>query len=216
MIEFSQVSKRYPGGFEALTQINFSLKPAEMVFVTGHSGAGKSTFLKLLALLDSPSGGQIAIDGRSTAQFKSRDVMQYRRSLGMTFQLPHLLNDRSVFDNVALPLVIQGADPMAIKKRVHSALDKVGLLSREQLRPVHLSGGEQQRVGIARAIVHKPRLLIADEPTGNLDPALSRDIINLFTQFNQVGVAVIIATHDLALIASMKYRIVMLNKGRLC
>jgi cell division transport system ATP-binding protein len=216
MIEFSQVTKRYPGGFDALSEVDFSLKPAEMVFLTGHSGAGKSTFLKLLALLDRPSTGQILLDGQSITQFKSREVMRYRRSLGITFQLPHLLNDRSVFDNVALPLIMQGADPVSIKKRVHSALDKVGLLSREQLRPLHLSGGEQQRVGIARAIVHKPRLLIADEPTGNLDPALSREIINLFVQFNQVGVAVVIATHDVALIASMKYRIVMLKKGRMC
>ncbi len=216
MIEFVQVSKRYPGGFEALIEVNFSLQPAEMVFLTGHSGAGKSTFLKLVALLDKPTTGQIFIHGRSMARFKAHELLRYRSSLGLTFQLPHLLPGRSVFDNVALPLIIQGVDRFSIKKRVHSALDKVGLLSREHLLPLHLSGGEQQRVGIARAIVHKPSLLIADEPTGNLDPALSSEIMQLFTQFNQVGVAVIIATHDLALIARMKYRMVMLKEGRLC
>jgi cell division transport system ATP-binding protein len=216
MIEFKQVSKRYPGGFEALTHVDFHLEPAEMVFLTGHSGAGKSTFLKLLALLDKPTSGQILVNGESIAEYNPREVMRYRRNLGITFQLPHLLNDRSVFDNVALPLIMQGADRISIKKRVHSALDKVGLLSREHLRPLHLSGGEQQRIGIARAIVHKPKLLIADEPTGNLDPALSSEIIKLFAQFNQVGVAVIIATHDLALIAGMKYRMVMLKEGRMC
>ena len=216
MIEFKQVTKRYPGGFDALTAINFQLQPAEMVFLTGHSGAGKSTLLKLLALLDRPTAGQIHVQGRSIAEFKPREVMRYRSSLGVTFQFPHLLNDRSVFDNVALPLMMQGIETAAIKKRVHSALDKVGLLSREHLRPLHLSGGEQQRVGIARAIVHKPSLLIADEPTGNLDPVLSSEIMKLFVQFNQVGVAVIIATHDLALIAGMKYRMVMLKQGRIC
>ncbi len=216
MIEFNQVSKHYPGGFQALTDVDFALQSGEMVFLTGHSGAGKSTFLKLLALLDKPTAGQIIVQGRCITQFKRREVMRYRSSIGITFQLPSLLNDRSVFDNVALPLIMQGADSLSIKKRVHSALDKVGLLSREHLRPLHLSGGEQQRVGIARAIVHKPRLLIADEPTGNLDPALSSEIIQLFAQFNQFGVAVIIATHDLALIASMKYRMVMLKEGRLC
>ena len=216
MIELTQVGKRYPGGLDALLQVNFCLKPAEMVFLTGHSGAGKSTLLKLLALLEQPSSGQMMVNGRCIRTFKRHEIMQYRNTLGIVFQQPHLLHDRSVFDNVALPLLIQGVEANAIKKRVHSALDKVGLLSREQMRPLHLSGGEQQRVGIARAIVHKPRLLLADEPTGNLDPVLSGEIMSLFAQFNQVGVGVVIATHDLALIAGMKHRIVMLKGGRLC
>lgn len=216
MIQFNQVSKRYPGGYEALSQVNFCLKPGEMVFLTGHSGAGKSTLLKLIALLERPSSGQLMVNGESIALFKKRDIARYRRSLGITFQSPHLLNDRSVFDNVALPLQLQGGDALWIAKRVRASLEMVGLLSKEKMRPIHLSGGEQQRVGIARAIVHKPALLIADEPTGNLDPALSADIMTLFEQFNQVGVAVLIATHDLSLIASMKHRMVMLKGGRVC
>ena len=216
MIEFSKVSKRYPGGFVSLNQVDFCLQQGEMLFLTGHSGAGKSTFLNLLALLDQPTTGEIRVNGRSMVGCKRRDVLAYRRTLGIVFQQPQLLHDRSVFDNVALPLLMQGMDPAAIKKRVQSALDKVGLLSREQMRPLHLSGGEQQRVGIARAIVHKPSVLIADEPTGNLDPVLSGELINLFAQFNQVGVAVVIATHDLALIAGLKYRIMMLKGGVLC
>ncbi len=216
MIQFNQVSKRYPGGYEALSQVNFCLNPGEMVFLTGHSGAGKSTLLKLIALLERPSSGQLMVNGESIALFKKRDIARYRRSLGITFQSPHLLNDRSVFDNVALPLQLQGGDALWIAKRVRASLEMVGLLSKEKMRPIHLSGGEQQRVGIARAIVHKPALLIADEPTGNLDPALSADIMKLFEQFNQVGVAVLVATHDLSLIASMKHRMVMLKGGRVC
>jgi cell division transport system ATP-binding protein len=216
MIQFNQVSKRYPGGFEALSQVNFCLSPGEMVFLTGHSGAGKSTLLKLIALLERPSSGQIMVNGESIASFKKRDVARYRRSLGITFQSPHLLNDRTVFDNVALPLQLQGGDAAWIAKRVRASLEMVGLLAKEKMRPIHLSGGEQQRIGIARAIVHKPALLIADEPTGNLDPALSADIMKLFEQFNQVGVAVLIATHDLSLIARMKHRMVMLKGGRAC
>ena len=216
MIIFNQVSKRYPGGFEALSQVNFSLEKGEMVFLTGHSGAGKSTLLKLIAMLETPSSGQIVVNGVRLNQLKKRDISSYRSSLGITFQSPHLLNDRSVFDNVALPLQIQGVTPQMIAKRVPAALDMVGLLHKGKVLPMHLSGGEQQRVGIARAIVHKPALLLADEPTGNLDPALSSELMNLFAQFNQVGVSVLVATHDLALIAGMRHRIVMLKGGRVC
>ncbi|OGV46406.1 MAG: cell division ATP-binding protein FtsE [Legionellales bacterium RIFCSPHIGHO2_12_FULL_42_9] len=216
MIQLNQVSKRYPGGFEALSQVNFCLKSGEMVFLTGHSGAGKSTLLKLIALLEPPSSGQLLVNGASITSFKKRDIAGYRRSLGITLQSPYLLNDRSVFDNVALPLLLQGGNGAWVAKRVRASLDMVGLLLKEKMLPLHLSVGEQQRLGIARAIVHKPALLIADEPTGNLDPGLSADIMKLFEQFNQVGVTVLIATHDLTLIASMKHRMVMLKGGFVC
>ncbi|MBA2710985.1 MAG: cell division ATP-binding protein FtsE [Tatlockia sp.] len=216
MIKFEQVSKRFPGGFEALSEIDFSLYKGEMVFLTGHSGAGKSTFLKLIAMIEAPTSGQIIVNGLHLNQLKKKDIAAYRSSLGITFQSPHLLNERTVFDNVALPLQIQGMTPLMIGKRVHAALDMVGLLSKEKMLPLQLSAGEQQRVGIARAVVHKPALLLADEPTGNLDPALSNEIMKLFEQFNQVGVNILIATHDLAMIARMKHRIVMLKGGRVC
>lgn len=216
MITFNQVSKRYPGGYEALSQVDFSLEKGEMAFLTGHSGAGKSTLLKLIAMLELPSSGQIIVNGVRLNQLKKRDISTYRSSLGITFQSPYLLNDRTIFDNVALPLQIQGVAPQTIAKRAHAALDMVGLLNKEKMLPVHLSGGEQQRVGIARAVVHKPILLLADEPTGNLDPALSAEVMKLFAQLNQVGVGVLVATHDLALIAGMKHRIVMLKGGRIC
>ncbi len=215
MITFEQVSKRYPGGFEALNNVNFSLQKGEMVFLTGHSGAGKSTLLKLIALLEWPTAGQLTVNGLRLNHLKQRDVAAHRSQLGITFQSPYLLNDRTVFENVALPLQIQGTPYPMVAKRVHAALDMVGLLNKEKMLPLHLSGGEQQRVGIARAVVHKPALLLADEPTGNLDPKLSVEIMSLFEQFNQVGVSVLIATHDLTLIARMKHRIVMLKGGRL-
>lgn len=216
MITFDQVSKRYPGGFEALSQVNFSLQKGEMAFLTGHSGAGKSTLLKLIALLEWPTSGQLTVNGLKLNHLKKRDVATHRSQLGITFQSPRFLNDRTVFDNVALPLQIQGMAYPMIAKRVHAALDMVGLLSKEKMLPIHLSGGEQQRLGIARAVVHKPALLLADEPTGNLDPKLSSEIMSIFEQFNHVGVSILIATHDLALIARMKHRITMLKGGRLC
>lgn len=216
MIQFKQVSKRYPGGFEALNQVNFSLEQKEMLFLTGHSGAGKSTLLRLIALLERPSEGSIFVDGRPLETLKKREIAQHRLNLGITLQTPHLLNDRSVFANVALPLQIQGAASSVITKRVNTALEMVGLLKKANMYPMQLSGGEQQRVGIARALVHKPSLILADEPTGNLDPSLSAEIMSLFEQLNQAGVAVLIATHDLALIASMRYRIVLLRQGRIC
>jgi cell division transport system ATP-binding protein len=216
MITFNQVSKRYASGFEALNQVDFSMEKGEMVFLTGHSGAGKSTLLKLIAMLETPSSGQIVINGVRLNQLKKKEIAAYRSTLGITFQSPNLLTDRTVFDNVALPLQIQGHSPQIIHKRVCAALEMVGLLKKEKMLPIHLSGGEQQRVGIARAVVHKPALLLADEPTGNLDPALSAEVMRLFAQFNQVGVGVIVATHDLALIAGMRHRIVMLKEGRIC
>lgn len=216
MIEFNQVSKRYSGGHDALREVNFSLAKGEMAFLTGHSGAGKSTLLKLIAMLERPCAGQIRVNGQLLNRIKKRDIPRYRCSLGITFQSPHLLNDRSVFENVALPLIIQGNAPQMIAKRVRAALDMVGLLRKEKMLPVQLSGGEQQRVGIARAVVHKPSILLADEPTGNLDPALSAEVMTLFETFNQVGVAVLVATHDLTLIAGMRHRIVMLKGGRTC
>lgn len=216
MITFNQVSKRYPGGYEALGQVNFSLGKGEMAFLTGHSGAGKSTLLRLVAMLELPSSGQIVVNGQRLDQLKKRDIVRYRATLGITFQTPHLLSDRTVFANVALPLQVQGVQSKIIVKRVHAALDLVGLLPKQKMLPCHLSGGEQQRVGIARAVVHKPAILLADEPTGNLDAALSADVMKLFEQLNQAGVGVLVATHDLALIASMKHRIVMLKGGRVC
>ncbi len=216
MIELNQVSKRYPGGYEALSHINFSLEKGEMAFLTGHSGAGKSTLLKLIALLDRPSSGQIVVNGVRLNQLKKREIASFRMRLGVIFQSPYLLQDRTVFDNVALPLQIQGFSPQVIAKRVHAALDRVGLLRLEKMLPASLSGGEQQRVGIARAVVHKPALLLADEPTGNLDPGLSEEVMKLFQQFNEAGVSVLVVTHDLALIAGMKYRIVMLKGGKVC
>jgi len=216
MIIFNQVSKLYRGGFEALSQVNFRLEKNEMVFITGHSGAGKSTFLKLLAMLEKPSSGEIIVNDQPLNMLKKDAIAQYRCQLGITFQTPHLLNQRTVFDNVALPLVIKGESRSMITKRVQAALDMVGLLNKQKLMPPNLSCGEQQRVGIARAMVHKPSILLADEPTGNLDPELSAEVMAVFSQLNQVGVTVLIATHDLPLIASMRHRMLMLKGGRIC
>lgn len=216
MITFNQVSKRYPGGFDALLNVDFSLEKGEMAFLTGHSGAGKSTMLRLIALLSKPTEGEIIVNGQAIHQFKRRELAHYRTQLGIIFQSPHLLQDRSVFDNVALPLLIQGANHQMIVKRVRASLDMVGLLHKEKMFPRMLSFGEQQRVGIARAVVHRPLVLLADEPTGNLDPTLSLDVMKLFEQFSQVGVTVLIASHDIALIVGMKHRIVMLKQGKIC
>lgn len=216
MITFNQVSKCYAGGYEALGCLDLVVETGEMAFITGHSGAGKSTLLKLIALLERPSTGQIIVDGQSLRQFKARDIARFRSTLGLIFQSPSLLSHATVFDNVALPLQVQGVPHKTIQKRVHAALDRVGLLNKEKIIPIHLSGGEQQRVGIARAIVHKPNILLADEPTGNLDPGLSAEVMALFRQLNEVGVSVLVATHDLALIAGLKYRIIRLKGGRLC
>lgn len=215
MIRFEDVSKRYPGGHEALQHLSIEVERGEMVFVTGHSGAGKSTLLKLIALIERPTNGQVIVDGRNTRRVSRRKIPAYRREIGMVFQDHRLLNDRPVFDNVALPLIIAGVGPREAGRRVRAALDQVGLLSKEKQRPVTLSTGEQQRVGIARAIVTRPKLLIADEPTGNLDPDLSFEVMRIFRRFNEVGVTVVIASHDIALIDRMGCRRIALEKGRL-
>ena len=215
MIQFDRVSKRYVTGQEALSGVSFELARGEMSFLTGHSGAGKSTLLKLLMLMERPSGGQLLVNGKNLNRLHKSQVPFYRRNVGVVFQNHQLLFDRTVYDNVALPLLVSGYRPQEVGRRVRAALDKVGLLKKEQQNPVSLSGGEQQRVGIARAVVHKPRILLADEPTGNLDPELSAEIMDLFRQFGEVGVTVLIATHDIDLIASMGCRELQLSGGRL-
>jgi len=215
MIRFSDVSKRYPGGQDALSNVSFHLQPGEMSFLTGHSGAGKSTLLKLITLIERSSRGQVIINGQNLGKLARRRIPFHRRNIGIIFQDHQLLFDRTVFDNVALPLVIAGVPANEIGRRVRASLDKVSLLNKEKSYPITLSGGEQQRVGIARAVVNKPPLLLADEPTGNLDPALSLEIMQIFEQFSQVGVTVLVATHDLDLIKRMPYRRLILKQGRL-
>ncbi len=215
MIHFENVTKRYPGGHEGLSNTSFHITPGEMVFLTGHSGAGKSTLLRLIGLLERCTRGQVRVGGRNLAKIKRSQVPYHRREVGMIFQDHRLLNDRTVFDNVAMPLVVAGLRHQEISRRVHASLDKVGLLNRERVYPITLSGGEQQRVGIARAVVSKPPVVLADEPTGNLDPTLSQEIMDLFSQFNQVGVTLLIATHDLELISNMGKRILTLSHSRL-
>ena len=215
MIEFQQVSKRYDSDHTALKQVNFGLSRGELVFLTGHSGAGKSTLLKLIMLMERPSAGNVVVGGQVLNTLPRRQVPYIRRHIGVVFQNHQLLFDRTVFDNVAMPLEVMGTPARDIGRRVRAALDKVGLLSKEKMNPMQLSGGEQQRIGIARAVVNKPPVLLADEPTGNLDPELSADIMHLFEQFSQVGVTVLIATHDIALIQQMGRRTLTLDHGRL-
>ena len=215
MIRFSEVYKRYPGGGDALKNVGFRLAAGEMAFLTGHSGAGKSTLLKLITAIERPTRGQVWIGQENISKIAQSKVPFLRRRIGIIFQDHKLLHDRTVFDNVALPLVVAGLPHQDIRRRVRAALDKVGLLRKERNYPLQLSGGEQQRVGIARAVVGKPPLLLADEPTGNLDPALSVEIMNLFAEFNRVGVAVLIASHDLDLIKRLGYRQLVLSEGEL-
>ena len=215
MIRFDSVSKRYPEGREAITGLSFEVRRDELVFVTGHSGAGKSTLLKLIALLERPTRGSVLVDGANLNRLKRRKVALHRRKIGMIFQDHRLLADRTVFDNVALPLVITGTGRTELKQRVRGALDKVGLLTRERSFPVGLSAGEQQRVGIARAIVGRPTVLLADEPTGNLDPELSAEIMRLFAELNTLGLCLIIASHDLHLVRAMHRRVLVLEHGSL-
>lgn len=215
MLQFEQVSKSYPGGFIALDRINFRIEKGEMAFLTGHSGAGKSTLLKLISLIERPTTGRVLINDIDLSRIRSAQIPYVRRDVGIIFQNHRLLMNHTVFDNVALPLVIEGFTGKEMVKRVHAALDKVGLLDKVRCLPHTLSGGEQQRVGIARAVVNKPPLLLADEPTGNLDPDLSKDIMRVFEAFNQVGVSVLVATHDLGLVARMKYRTLTLKQGRM-
>ena len=213
MIEFRQVTKRYDSDHTALRQVNFHLNRGELAFLTGHSGAGKSTLLKLIMVMERPSAGEVVVGGQVLNRLPRRQIPYIRRHIGVVFQNHQLLFDRTVFDNVAMPLEVMGASPRDVGRRVRAALDKVGLLRKEKMNPLQLSGGEQQRVGIARAVVNKPPVLLADEPTGNLDPALSADIMNLFGQFSQVGVTVLIATHDIALIDEMGRRTQNLAHG---
>ncbi|WP_028468494.1 cell division ATP-binding protein FtsE [Neptunomonas japonica] len=215
MIQFEHVSKHYDEGYDALKDVSFTLNTGELAFLTGHSGAGKSTLLKLVMLMEQPTAGHIQVGDQVLGKLSRHDIPFLRRSIGVVFQNHQLLFDRSVFENVALPLQICGYSPADAARRVRAALDKVGLLNREKMNPRALSSGEQQRVGIARAIVHKPKVLLADEPTGNLDPQLSEEIMRLFEQFNRVGTTVLIASHDLSLIRSMRHRMLTLKSGRL-
>ncbi len=214
MIRFDEVSKRYEGGSEALSRVSFELADGEMSFLTGHSGAGKSTLMKLIILMERASQGQVIVNGTNLNRVSRHQIPAVRRNVGVVFQNHQLLFDRTVYDNVALPLTIAGFSPKEVGRRVRAALSKVGLSDKEKKYPVALSGGEQQRVGIARAVVNKPPLLLADEPTGNLDPELSQEIMDLFSQFNQVGVSVLIATHDLDLVQRMAKRELILRQGK--
>ena len=215
MIHFHEVSKRYDGGNEALAGVSFNVERGEMLFITGPSGAGKSTLLKLLALIERPSRGQIIVNSRNLGSIRRRRIPHYRRQIGVIFQDHKLLADRPVFDNVALPLVIAGVPHADLPKRVGAALELVGLSHRERALPVQLSTGEQQRVGIARAVISRPPILIADEPTGNLDPELSYEVMRLFQRLNQVGITVLVASHDHNLIRRLGQRFISLRAGRL-
>ncbi|MFK7887520.1 MAG: cell division ATP-binding protein FtsE [Gammaproteobacteria bacterium] len=215
MIRFDTVTKRYDGGHDALREVSLQIDAGEMVFLTGRSGAGKSTLLKLVSLIERPTRGQVIVDGQNVGRTPRGGVPAYRRQLGMVFQDHKLLGDRSVFDNIALPLIIAGVARKEVDKRVRAALDQVSLLGKENVRPISLSTGEQQRVGIARAVVRKPKVLIADEPTGNLDPELSADIMAIFERFNAVGVTTLIASHDQALIDRLGRRVLTLADGQL-
>ena len=213
-IALHDVTKRFDNGQEALRNMSLTFDEGSMAFLTGHSGAGKTTFLKLLLRLQVPTRGQIVVNGVNICQLPRRRVPRYRQHLGAVFQEHHLLPDRTVFENVALPLVVTSMRSSDIAKRVRAALSMLGLLSKENLHPHHLSAGEQQRVGIARAVVNRPSLILADEPTGNLDPELSRDVMRLFVNFRRIGATVIVASHDHALIESMGMRVIELDHGR--
>jgi cell division transport system ATP-binding protein len=215
MIVFDRVSKTYDGGLAALKDVSFTLGEGEMAFLTGHSGAGKSTLLKLILLIERATTGRVEVNGHDYSRLKGNAIAHARRRIGMVYQDHNLLDDRSIYDNVALPLVINGLDAREIPNRVHAALEMVGLGHRAKAFPRALSGGEQQRVGIARAVVSKPLLLLADEPTGNLDPDLATSVMNIFEQLSQVGVSILVATHDLPLIARYRHRLLTLRDGRL-
>lgn len=215
MLRFEHVNKRYPDAGEVLSDINFDLAKGEMAFLTGRSGAGKSTLLKLIAMMEQCNRGTIMLDGQNISRISERKIPYLRRRLGLIFQDYKLLHDRTVFDNVALPLIVSGVNHQEISRRVRASLDKVGLLGKERKYPLALSGGEQQRVGIARAIVSKPKLILADEPTGNLDPDLSTEIMYMFEEFKHAGTSLLIATHDIELVHRFGYRVITLDKGHL-
>jgi len=215
MIQLQNICKRYPESGEVLNQVNLQIDDGDMCFLTGPSGSGKSSLLKIIALIEQPTRGKLYFEQKNVTNISKSRVANFRKQMGLVFQDHRLLEDRNVFENVALPLQINGFSPKDIPRRVRAALDKVDLLKKEKASPISLSGGEQQRVGIARAIVHRPRLLLADEPTGNLDPALSTDIMQLFLDFNNVGVSVLIASHDISLIQHFNKRILTLNNGQL-
>ncbi|MES2720208.1 MAG: cell division ATP-binding protein FtsE [Pseudomonadota bacterium] len=215
MIRFESVSKRYAPQFDALRELSFELPTGEMAFLTGHSGAGKSTLLKLIMLIERASSGRVIVNDRDHSQLKGNQIAMARRDIGMIYQDHNLLDDRTVYDNVALPLVISGMQPRDIPNRVYAALDLVGLKHRAKSLPFELSGGEQQRVGIARAVVSKPAVILADEPTGNLDPQLAVEVMNIFEELSRVGVSILVATHDLSLIARFRHRLLTLKAGQL-
>ena len=215
MVNFSAVAKRYPGGQEALRDVSFSVEAGELAFVTGRSGAGKSTLLKLIPAIERPTSGSVIVHGQNIGAIKRAAIPYLRRNVGLVFQDQKLLYDRSVFDNVMLPLAFSGQPPKEAARRARAALDKVGLLARERSNPIQLSGGEQQRVAIARAVVNRPALLVADEPTANLDAESAARILEIFVSFNQVGVTVLIASHDQGLIARFGRKILRLQDGRI-
>ena len=215
MVNFSAVAKRYPGGQEALRGVSFAVEPGELVFITGRSGAGKSTLLKLIPAIERPSAGSVLVNGQNVGALKRSAIPYLRRNIGLVFQDQKLLYDRSVYENVMLPLAVSAHAPKEAAKRARAALDKVGLLAREKANPVQLSGGEQQRLAIARAVVNRPALLVADEPTANLDVESAAKVIDIFVEFNQVGVTVLIATHDQALIERYGKRVLHLAEGKL-
>ncbi len=215
LISLSAVSKRFPGGKDALRGLSFTVDDGELLFVTGHSGAGKSTLLKLIAAIERPSSGSVLVNGQNVGALKRAAIPYLRRNLGLVFQDQKLLYDRSVYDNVMLPLAFSDHPPREAARRVRAALDKVGLLERERANPIQLSGGEQQRLAIARAVVNRPSILLADEPTANLDVDSAGRILDIFVAFNRVGVSVLIATHDLALIERYGTRVLRLADGRL-
>jgi cell division transport system ATP-binding protein len=214
LVSFSAVAKRYAGGQEALKDVSFSLEPGELAFLTGRSGAGKSTLLKLIPAIERPSAGSVVVNGQNVGALKRAAVPYLRRNIGLVFQDQKLLYDRSVYDNVMLPLAFSAHAPKEAARRARAALDKVGLLARERSNPVQLSGGEQQRLAIARAVVNRPALLVADEPTANLDADSATRILEIFVAFQQVGVTVLIATHDQALVARYGKRVLRLEEGR--
>jgi cell division transport system ATP-binding protein len=215
LVSFSSVAKRYPGGQEALKSVTFSVDAGELAFVTGRSGAGKSTLLKLIAAIERPTSGSVIVNGQNVGALKRAAVPYLRRNIGLVFQDQKLLYDRSVFDNVMLPLAFSGLPPREAARRARAALDKVGLLAREKANPIQLSGGEQQRLAIARAVVNRPGILIGDEPTANLDAESAGLIFDVFVGFNQVGVTVLIATHDQGLVGRYGRRVLRLEEGRI-